>query len=141
MDSVGLEGLYDDTFESVVPEFGTCGGADEPVTQSEECKDCSCEKKLEAPVILGKLCYKCKTQRATIKIRKEPSCNECFQYNVTHRFKNCLVRHCKTSKDEPNLVAISGGTNSMSMLHMLWGCFSGNKSQKRMFLKVHVIYI
>ena len=29
----------------------------------------------------------------------------------------------------------------MSMLHMLWGCFSGNRSQKRMFLKVHVIYI
>jgi hypothetical protein len=29
----------------------------------------------------------------------------------------------------------------MAMLHLLWNCLSGNKSQKKMFFKVHILYI
>jgi len=71
----------------------------------------------------------------------EPSCNDCFQFNVTHKFKNSLIRHCNVQKDFKNLVAISGGSNSMAMLHLLWQCLNGNKSQKKMFFKIHILYI
>jgi len=82
---MGLEGLYIDApFENVVPEFGTCG-TDTMDTPSlaqddkEECKDCYCKPIKEPPILpTDKLCFKCKEQRATIKIKKEPSCNECF---------------------------------------------------------------
>lgn len=92
--SIGFEGLYNEeeqNFDNVVPEFGVCGGdtMDAPSLQPDDtetkkdCSDCSCkeETKEEAPVFKGKMCYKCKEQRATIKIKLEPSCNECFQYN------------------------------------------------------------
>lgn len=29
----------------------------------------------------------------------------------------------------------------MAMLHLLWSCLNGNKSQKKMFFKVHILYI
>jgi tRNA(Ile)-lysidine synthase TilS/MesJ len=38
-------------------------------------------------------------------------------------------------------VAVSGGSNSMAMLHMLWNCLNANKSQKKMFFSIHVLYI
>ena len=60
---------------------------------------------------------------------------------LTHRFKNAMVRHIRIQKDYPNLVAVSGGSNSMAMLHFLYLCLNGNKSQKRMFLKIHILYI
>ena len=60
---------------------------------------------------------------------------------LTHRFKNALVRYVRIQKDYPNLVAISGGSNSMAMLHFLYCCLSGNTSQKKMFFKIHVLYI
>ena len=60
---------------------------------------------------------------------------------LTHRFKNALVRYVRIQKDYPNLVTISGGSNSMAMLHFLYFCLSGNTSQKKMFFKIHVLYI
>lgn len=47
---------------------------------------------------------------------------------LTHRFKNALVRYVRIQKDYPNLVAVSGGSNSMSMLHFLHCCLNGNTS-------------
>lgn len=29
----------------------------------------------------------------------------------------------------------------MAMMHLLWNCLNGNKSQKKMFFKIHIIYI
>ena len=60
---------------------------------------------------------------------------------LTHRFKNALVRYVRIQKDYPNLVAISGGSNSMAMLHFVYSCLEGNKSQKKMFFKVHILFI
>jgi len=154
VESYGLE-ILEENFDNVVPEFGNCGGDthtnppnDEPTENTKPCSDCSCkepktteEKKVE--IRACKLCFKCKEQRATIKIKKEASCNDCFQYNVTHRFKNNLVRHCKVSGKDAgtSLVAVSGGTNSMAMLHLLWQCLGANKTNRKMFFTVHVLYI
>jgi 3'-phosphoadenosine 5'-phosphosulfate sulfotransferase (PAPS reductase)/FAD synthetase len=74
-------------------------------------------------------------------LKKERVCKDCYIQNVGHRFKNTLLRYCRVQKDFPNLVAVSGGSNSMAMLHLIWMCLSGNKSQKKMFFKVHVLYI
>lgn len=60
---------------------------------------------------------------------------------LIHRFKNALVRSIRIQKDYPILAAISGGSNSMAMLNFLYNCLAGNKSQKRMFFKVHILYI
>jgi len=60
---------------------------------------------------------------------------------LTHRFKNSLVRHVRIQKDYPSLVAVSGGSNSMAMLHFLHFCLNGNTSLKKMFFKIHVLYI
>lgn len=29
----------------------------------------------------------------------------------------------------------------MAMMHLLWNCLNGNKSQKKMFFKIHIVYI
>ena len=68
-------------------------------------------------------------------------CQECLLWMLTHRFKNALVRYVRIQKDYPNLVTVSGGSNSMAMLHFLYCCLSGNTSQKKMFFKIHVLYI
>jgi len=60
---------------------------------------------------------------------------------LNHRFKNSIVRYIRIQKDYPNLVAVSGGSNSMAMLHLLYNCLNGNKSAKRMFFKIHILYI
>lgn len=60
---------------------------------------------------------------------------------LIHRFKNSIIRHVRVQKDFPNLVAVSGGSNSMAMLDLLNQCLSGNTSAKKMFFKVHVLYI
>ena len=68
-------------------------------------------------------------------------CKDCLLWMLTHRFKNALVRYVRIQKDYPNLVAVSGGSNSMAMLHFLHCCLNGNTSQKKMFFKIHVLFI
>ena len=129
----------------VIPDFGPCATNSDPslpeLEESKTCGDCACSEEIKPPKTTDRLCLKCKTNRATRLLKNEQVCGECYQFNLTHRFKNTLVRYCRIQKDFPNLVAVSGGSNSMAMLHMLWNCLSGNKSQKKMFFKVHVLYI
>lgn len=86
-------------------------------------------------------CYKCKEQAAKYKNKNDVVCKDCLLWMLTHRFKNALVRYVRIQKDYPNLVAVSGGSNSMAMLHFLHCCLNGNTSQKKMFFKIHVLYI
>ena len=129
-----LDGFFVEDFENVVPEFSQCGDTQEhPSLQHDiddskncnDCQDCECKptkEKEEQKPPLKHVCYKCHTERATIKIKQEAACQHCFLYTLTHKFKNSLVRHCKTQKDSPLLCCISGGPNSMSMLHLLYLC-------------------
>ena len=150
--------INEEQFESVVPEFGTCGkdadeAEDHPAAQSSCQKTDCCKKKADTtlgePVEetktvlepLKKLCYKCKEKAAQFKNKQDIICRECLCWILSHRFKNALVRHVQIQKDYPNLVAVSGGSNSMAMLYFIHGCLNGNKSQKKMFFKIHVLYI
>lgn len=89
----------------------------------------------------AKLCYKCKVNKATVTNKQEVSCKDCLMFMLNHRFKNSIVRYVRIQKDFPNLVAVSGGANSMAMLNLLHNCLNGNKSMKKMFFKVHILYI
>ena len=89
----------------------------------------------------SKICYKCKEAPANFKNKQDEVCRECLEKILIHKFKNALKTHVRFQKDFPNLVAISGGSNSMAMLHFLFTCMEGDKSAKRMFLKCHILYI
>ena len=58
-----------------------------------------------------------------------------------HKFKSSLRQNLKIWKDDLNLVCISGGSNSMGMLNMLYMSLFGNQSNRKMFFRVHVLYI
>lgn len=59
----------------------------------------------------------------------------------THKFKSSLRKNLKIWKDDLNLIALSGGSNSMALLHLLYESLFDNKSTRKMFFRVHVIYI
>lgn len=121
-------------FDLVIPEYSPCDGH---ITKSDKPKE---ESKVE-PQPAGRMCYKCKVNRATVTNKQEVSCKDCLMFMLTHRFKNSIVRYVRIQKDFPNLVAVSGGSNSMAMLNLLHNCLSGNKQAKKMFFKVHILYI
>jgi hypothetical protein len=58
-----------------------------------------------------------------------------------HKFKSSLRQNLKIWKDDLNLVCISGGSNSMAMLNMLYFSLFGNQSNRKMFFRVHILYI
>ena len=133
----------------IIPDFGPCGdgNSDEETTESNNAKTCGCKKsaaeevKEEKKVMTDKICYKCKEAPAQFRNKMDVVCAACLSFMLIHRFKNALRTHVRIQKDFPNCVAVSGGSNSMAMLHYLWTCLAGNKSMKRMFLKVHILYI
>ena len=64
--------------------------------------------------------------------------------SIVHRFKQALRTNLKIWKDDLNLIAISGGTSSMALLDLMhYSLFGGadSVSGRKMFFKVHVIYI
>ena len=138
----------EDDFEMIIPEFGMCGAeADPSVVEESKVKQQlvkqtpKIEEVKKEEIVLKKPCYKCKVKEATLKNKQDVVCWECLESILVHRFKNAMTRHVGVQKDFPNLVAISGGSNSMAMLHFLYHCLSGNTSQKKMFFKVHILYI
>ena len=156
--------IDEEQFADVIPEFGTCGGGDDTAetsnavavtgeghmcSQGENCcknKDSDTQKAREVVVVpevpvIKNPCYKCKEKSAQYKNKQDMICKECLFWMLTHRFKNALVRYVRIQKDFPNLVAISGGSNSMAMLHFLYCCLNGNTSLKKMFFKIHILYI
>ena len=80
------------------------------------------------PPVIKQPCYKCKEKPAQYKNKQDVVCRDCLMWMLTHRFKNALVRYVRIQKDYPNLVAVSGGSNSMAMLHFLHCCLNGNTS-------------
>ena len=61
---------------------------------------------------------------------------------MTTKFKSNLRNKLKIWKDDLNLICVSGGSNSMALLHMMYNSLFGESvSQRKMFFKVHVLYI
>ena len=68
--------------------------------------------------------------------------------SIVHRFKQALRTNLKIWKDDLNLICVSGGSSSMALLDLMHqALFAGTEevvthiSQKKMFFKVHVLYI
>jgi cytoplasmic tRNA 2-thiolation protein 2 len=73
-------------------------------------------------------------------IRKDRNCEECFNQAAITRFKTNLRTNLKIWKDDNNLICVSGGDNSMAMLHLMHVSLFG-EAQRKMFFKVHIIHI
>lgn len=132
--------MPDEPFTMVVPEYGPCDCDNDDETQKKACAEETKVAEVKKPA-KDKMCYKCKVNKATVTNKQEVSCKDCLMFMLTHRFKNAIVRYVRIQKDYPNLVAVSGGSNSMAMLHLLHNCLNGNKSTKKMFFKVHILFI
>lgn len=67
-------------------------------------------------------CFKCKDAIGTIASRDgaaKPYCVECFQNFCDRTVRENLLQHCSLPSDTPIAVAVSGGPNSMMLLHQL----------------------
>ena len=148
----------------VIPEFGGCDGEDEDSEdkkphktscackkggKSLACSDITCCQKEESKVIKQTtsqireqlICFKCKKNSPNFMNKQDKVCKECFQDILVHRFKSSLRQNLKIWKDDLNLVCISGGSNSMALLNMLYFSLFGNQSNRKMFFSVHILYI
>lgn len=63
--------------------------------------------------------------------------------SMIHRFKMSLRTNLKIWKDDLNVICVSGGSNSMALLDLMHDALFGtsSQSQRKMFFKVHVLYI
>ena len=88
-------------------------------------------------------CYKCKEAKAQVIIRGDRICEACLKEAIIHKFKSNLRTsgsNSKIWKDDSNLICVSGGSNSMALLHLIYDALFG-VSQRKMFFNVHVLYI
>ena len=90
----------------------------------------------------GKLCFKCKMRRPNYKNKQGKVCKPCFMESVVQRFKSSLRVNLKIWKDDLNLICISGGSYSMALMDLMHAALFGESmNQRKMFFKVHVLYI
>ena len=85
-------------------------------------------------------CEKCK-QKSKIYNRNKFLCLDCFYEIINHKFRANLRTCCKIRHEDYVLICISGGNSSMTMLHMFWKSFTQNKSNKKLFFKLKVLYV
>lgn len=60
---------------------------------------------------------------------------------LNHKFRSNLRAHCKIRHEDYVLVCVSGGNNSMAMLHWFYTTFNDNTSNRKLFFKLKVVYI
>jgi tRNA(Ile)-lysidine synthase TilS/MesJ len=118
--------------------------------KSLTCSDVKCCQKEEAKATVKLttgnirellICFKCKKNPPNFTSKQDKVCKECFQEILVHRFKSSLRQNLKIWKDDLNLICISGGSNSMALLNMLYFSLFGNQSNRKMFFSVHILYI
>jgi hypothetical protein len=89
----------EEQFNMVIPDFGPCATNSDPSLpepeESKTCGDCACSEAIKPDQNTNRMCLKCKTNKATRLLKNEQVCGECYQFNLTHRFKNTLVRYCR----------------------------------------------
>jgi len=87
-----VEKTFDDLpFDLVVPEYSACDGKQTPKTVPLKVE--KTETTDSQPT--GKMCYKCKVNKATVNNKQEVSCKDCLMFMLTHRFKNAIVRYIR----------------------------------------------
>ena len=159
-----IEDLFNEEFKEtdsplVIPEFGPCSGDGDQEETKESCKKdqkntltCSdlkkcCKEeetkveKMSSQMVSELKCFKCKVNPPNFTNKQDKVCKVCFLDILIHRFKSSLRQNLKIWKDDLNLVCISGGSNSMALLNMLYLSLFGNQSNRKMFFRVHILYI
>lgn len=86
-------------------------------------------------------CFKCKKNRANFTNKQDKVCKDCFLEMFVHRFKSSLRSNLRIWKDDLNLICISGGSNSMALINLMYMSLFGNVSNRKMFFRVHILYI
>lgn len=146
----------------VIPEFDPCSGdgvvyegksqntsqccssSSQSLTCSSLCQ-CKEESKTEPAaqqtLDLKPKCFKCKTGTASFTNKQDKVCRDCFKDMFVHKFKSSLRTHLKIWKDDLNLICISGGSYSMAMLNLMWQSLFGNNQNRKMFFRVHILFI
>jgi tRNA(Ile)-lysidine synthase TilS/MesJ len=107
----------------------------------EEAKQPAAVVKASTTMVSQMKCFKCKVNAPNFTNKQDKVCKECFLDILVHKFKSSLRQNLKIWKDDLNLVCISGGSNSMGMLNMLYKSLFGNQSNRKMFFRVHILYI
>lgn len=87
------------------------------------------------------ICFKCKINKPYYYIKLEYICKDCLIYVNNHIFRRNLRAHCKIRHEDNLLIAISGGLNSMVMLHLFNLSFNESTSKKKLFFKFKFLFI
>ena len=88
-----------------------------------------------------KICEKCMNNPSKIYNRNKFLCLDCFNGIIIHKFKSNLRTCCKIRQEDYLLVCISGGNYSMGMLELFHQSFNDQKSNKKLFFKIKILYI
>jgi len=115
---------------------------------NESCKDGICADKSKENLQLqetieipkDKLCRKCKLQRATVKLRNDICCKECYISALDHKFRSGLRTNLNIGKSDSLLLCISGGPNSMAMGKLVSESLH-NPITRKMFYVARILYI
>lgn len=110
-------------------EFINCGKKDEVIIE------------INNKLINKSLCQKCKEKKSMYYNRTEFMCKECFIKIAEHKFKSNLRAHCRIRHEDNLLVCISGGLNSMLMLHLFNLSLNESTSTKKMFFKIKFLFV
>ena len=86
------------------------------------------------------ICEKCQ-KNSKIYNKFKFLCVDCFEEIINHKFRANLRTVCKIRHEDYLLICISGGNNSMCMLHMFYKSFTQNKTNKKLFFKIKILYI
>ncbi|KAF2240024.1 cytoplasmic tRNA 2-thiolation protein-like protein 2 [Viridothelium virens] len=91
-------------------------------------------------------CKRCQTQTATVAVRAESMCRDCFlkyvQTKVIKRMESFRVRHSAPGKQRLLLLPISFGASSLSLLHVLDEHLESQKRRTgRTGYDIHVVYV
>ncbi|KIW03738.1 uncharacterized protein PV09_05045 [Verruconis gallopava] len=95
---------------------------------------------------LGQLCKRCSVHEATLTVRNEPLCKECFSKyihtKVVKRMEAFRTRHASATQERKLLLPISLGVSSVTLLHILDRHLQGQKQKTgRVGFSLHVLYV
>lgn len=87
------------------------------------------------------ICQKCAINKSKYYVRQEYFCGECFIKSNEHKFRLNLRAHCRIRHEDNLLVCLSGGINSMLMLHLFNLSLNESTSTKKLFFKIKFLFV
>lgn len=87
------------------------------------------------------ICQKCAINKSKYYVRQEYFCGDCFIKSNEHKFRSNLRAHCRIRHEDNLLVCLSGGINSMLMLHLFNLSLNESTSTKKLFFKIKFLFV